>query len=220
MSIVRWPGLLPRWWRGADSINGFMDTFESAGQIDSANLAEEGLDRLALEADIVGARQFEITEGTRVELTAATGSGTGDWTQWNPTGINAFRHGSTISVGDNEVLIVRQCVQTKSAVGGAFGLGPNTRFRLRIAYNNGSITQYGGTCTFANGTYVGAATFQGAFCTPHMFLSSFAVITGPITLDWVELQYQAFRNDGAGGAIVLSPAKSTFYGILYKRSSA
>lgn len=213
MSVVRWYGLFPRLFRSADSLNGYADTFEGTGQVDSPNLAEEGLGRRSLRTGIVGEVEFEITEGTRAVILAATGSGT--WTQWDPTGANPFRSGA-IEIADGDSLLLQAIAQFSTEQGGQQGIGSNSTVRLRIAYNDGSTTG-SGTVTLAEGTK--DAGGAGAHARADGFLDTFIVLEGPMSLNWVELQYVTFRTDGIGGGVVVSPNKSTFYGIMYKRCS-
>ena len=178
MSVVRWYGLFPRLFRSADTVNGYGDTFEGVAQVDSPNLAEEGLGRRALNSGIVGAVEFEKTEGTRAVITAATGSGT--WTQWDPTGANPFRSGA-ITIDEGDSLLLQAEVQFSTAQGGTEGIGSNSTIRLRIAYNDGAISG-SGTVTLAEGTKLPAGL--GAHARGDGFLDTFIVLDGPMTLNW------------------------------------
>lgn len=207
MSLTRWPGLRPRQARDAASINDFADAFEAITAVGSPNLAEEGIDRRVLEPLLVGERKFRIVENTRATITTNTGS---TWTQWNPSG-TPFRQSLLGGLDDDEVLELIACVQLTSEQGGVNGLGADSELRLRLAWNEGSTTtgmnpvSFGGLLAFAD--------------RPHGALVTFGAILGPVaSVDWVELQYRAQQRSGGGGAVSVSPHRSTFIGNIYRRA--
>lgn len=207
MSIVRWAGLGPRMWRSEDSVNGFADTFESAGAFDSPNFAEEGLDRPVLDAGLNGIKLFEKKEGTRYTVT-----GPASWAQWNPSGANAFRDTGGFSLDADDVALVQALVMLSSDATN-FGLDLDALFRIRIAWNyggGGGTTTSMGTSSLANGTRGHGATKL------HGILRTFVVIAGPVTVNWTELQYD-LAGLNVAGARTIAPEKSVLMGFKYKR---
>lgn len=208
MSLTRWPGLRPRQARDAASLNDFFDAFTAIGSVGSANLAEEGIDRRVLEPQLVGERKFRIVENTRATITANTGA---TWTQWDPVGGNPFRQSLLGGLDDDEVLELIACVQLTSEEGGVNGLGADSLLRLRLAWNEG-VTTTGMNPVSFGGLLAGADR-------PHGALVTFGVVLGPVaSIDWVELQYRAIQRSGGGGAVSISPARSTFVGTIYRRA--
>lgn len=209
MSIVRWPGLVPGMWRSIDSVNGFADTFEDAGQIDAPNLAEEGLDRRVLEPSINRARLFEKREFSRHVVTGPTVG----MAQWDPSGANPLRDTAGFTVSDHDLVLVEAAVMLSSdAV--SFGLDVDATLRIRIAYNYGAgagTTTARGTATLANGDRTNGVTKL------HGPLRTFIVIPGPIVVNWTELQYELTRRNGGAGARTIAPAKSVLVAHKYKR---
>lgn len=219
MSIVRWPGLVPRMWRSIDSVNGFADTFESAGALDSPNFAEEGLDRPVLDANLNGVKLFEKKEGTRYTVAAAgaptaSGGGAPTWLVWNPSGANPLEDLSGFSLGADDVAIVHGLVMLSSDAA-SFGLDVDTMLRLRIGWNyggGGGTTTARGTATLANGVRTNGATKL------HGVLRTFVVIPGPVSVNWIRLEYALFRTTATTPLpLYASPEKSSFMGFKYKR---
>lgn len=217
MSVVRWDGIEPREARGAESINGFFDAFEAISPVSAANLAEEGLDRLALDAKVVAVRVFEKTETTADTITTATGSTSGDWTAWDPTaaGGNPFRAtAAALELADDEVLVAWFHVELQSDATD-LGISECTRFETRIFGWNGSVSVSGGQGVLATGEFSGANS--GGYHQAHGRVSTFAVFIGPYATTYVEPQYRLNRN-GVAGSVKITPSKSTFYGFKFKRA--
>ncbi len=217
MSVARWGGVEAREARSADSINGFFDAFEAISPVSAANLAEEGLDRLALDAKVVAVRAFSKTETTADTITTATGSTSGDWTAWDPTAVggNPFRAtGSILELADDEGLVAWFHVELQSDATD-LGISECTRFETRIFGWNGSVSVSGGQGVLATGEFSGANS--GGYHRAHGHVSTFAVFIGPYVTTYVEPQYRLNRN-GVAGAVKITPSKSTFHGFKFKRA--
>jgi hypothetical protein len=194
-------------------VNGFADTFENIGAIDPPNLAEEGLDRRSIDTAF-HAPLFKVTENTRATLTANTTS-TG-WTLFDPTGANPIRYTTNFDLADDEVALVQYRILLTSQTGGAlaarWGLGPGTTFRTRLLWNDLSVSHIGGYARRSNAVGLGQA---------HASMDSFLVIPGPVTVDYVRLEYVLFDTAadspfGAADAGV-SPARTMMIGTKYRR---
>lgn len=213
MSIARWPGLLPGWWRGIDSVNGFADTFEAIGAVDSPNLAEEGLDRRSISANL-HENVFEVQENTRYTLTTNTTS-TG-WALWDPSGANPLRYTTNFDVAADEVVVVRSRIVLTSLVGAVgaarWGLGNGTTLRTRLKWNDLSVNHFGGYARRSNAFYLGQV---------HGVLDGFLVIPGPVTVDYVQIEHVLFDTQAdtpfSSAQAGCSPEHSLLLGTRYRR---
>jgi hypothetical protein len=217
MSIKEWLGFGPRVSRGASYANVFVDNVDSIGDVDSTNLAEEGLGYRTLAQGVVGSRRFRQVNNTRTTITTVTtpaGTG-GTWLQWQPGPVNQFRSGA-IAFDEYDSLLVRACVQLSSEPALGSGIAPATALRLRIAWNDGGGTTGGGTVTLS----IGPSASPGAASRRDGYLETFVVIPGSKNLNWVELQYQMYESSVLGpGAPSVSPARSSLVATLYRRCS-
>jgi hypothetical protein len=207
MSIARWTGLIPGWYRGVGSVNGFKTVFEGIGQVDPPNLGEEGLDRRSIDTGFHG-NLFRVTENTRATLTTDTGS---TWTLFDPTGSNPIRYTTNFTLAADEVALVqyRILLTSKLSETGAarWGIGPSTSFRTRLLWDDLTTTHIGGYARRANAVGLGQA---------HGSMDSFTVIPGPCTVDYVRVEY-LLQLDGAVTDAGISPARTLLIGTRYRR---
>lgn len=182
MSIVRWPGLVPRQSRAAAWTNGLFDTIGGADSIDAPNFAEEGIDRPALDLNIQAEPLFltqSVIQGGEV-INTATGS---TWTTLEVDGV-PIRSSVGADIGANDVVLVRGLVRfVSSSV--ALGVDEDTDFRARIVFSDGTTHAISGTLRIAhNGTF--AAGMAGSL---DGRISLAGALAGPRTADWFEIQY-------------------------------
>jgi len=218
MSTARWPGLVPRQERSADSINGFADTFESIVSIDTGNLAEEGLDRDVLAAGVVGEHLGKVTDTTLRAVTAASGP-TSAWAVWDPSGADPFEIALTLDdLADEDVILLEASISFASD-SSSFGLQSNTGVRFRFSYDTSLATTNSPSDT---GISVGThdpTSQNGARSRAHGSVETFYMIRGSdlaATLLTMRLEYQTFRPSGAGGAVTFQTSRSIFTATRFR----
>ena len=165
--------------RSAASLNAFYTAFEAADPLSADNFAPEGLPGPSFVAhqkcEVVG----KVSELTRVGATL----GNTAFVQYAPNG-TAFRV-STIDLLANEVLRIKGRVELRATKAAGVGLGAGADFGLRIAYRVGGVTS-------TPSRFMRHESRSGVMpvnINLHGTVGVLGYLVGPLTIEWVELQY-------------------------------